>query len=345
MSAAGQAGASALPRAGRRGVLAAVGLVLLILALAAASLLVGPAGLSWRELLEAALSAEDSAARIVLLELRLPRTLLALLVGGSLGLAGAALQGLFRNPLAEPGVIGVSSCAALGAVTAFYTGAAIAIPLGLPLSGMAGSVLAMLILMALVARDGRIATLLLAGVALTSLSGALTALALNLSPNPYAAVEIAFWLMGSLADRGLDHVALVLPFMLAGWAVLLGCGRGLEALSLGEDTARSLGVQVGALRLRLLLGTALAVGSGVAVSGAIGFVGLIVPHLLRPLVDHRPAPLLWLSLLGGAALTLAADIAVRLLGGEVELRLGVATAVIGAPFFLWLVLHARRERP
>jgi iron complex transport system permease protein len=316
-------------------------LAALVLLLAVLSLLIGPTGFT-PELIAAAMRGERSA-RLILIELRLPRALLGLLVGGSLGLAGAALQGLFRNPLAEPGVIGVSGCAALGAVLAFYSGLSLQVPLALPLGGIAGALIAIGLLQGLALRDPRLATVLLAGVALAALSGALTALALNLSPNPYAVVEIVFWLMGSLTDRSLQHVLLVVPFMLAGWALMLSGARSLEALTLGEDTAQSLGVGLSSLRWRVVTGAALAVGAGVAVSGAIGFVGLIVPHLLRPFLGQRPGPLLAASALGGAALTLAADIAVRFVGGDNEVRLGVATAVIGAPFFFWLVLRNRRS--
>lgn len=316
-------------------------LLALCVVLALVSLCMGPAGFSPGIVLQALRG--EATAKLILIELRLPRLLLGLLVGGSLGLAGATLQGLFRNPLAEPGVIGVSGCAALGAVIAFYTGLSALLPLGLPLGGVAGALLAIALLLALAARDPRISTLLLAGVALSALASALTALALNLSPNPYATVEVVFWLLGSLSDRSLEHVWLALPFILIGAVLMLACGRGLEALTLGEDTARSLGISIARLRRLAVVGVALAVGAGVAVTGAIGFVGLIVPHLLRPFVGYRPAPLLWVSIPGGACLTLAADIAVRLIGGEVELRLGVATALIGAPFFLYLVLGLARR--
>jgi iron complex transport system permease protein len=318
-------------------------LLLACAAFSALSLCMGPHGFA-PGIVAQALAGEETG-RLILIELRLPRLLLGLLVGGTLGLAGATLQGLFRNPLAEPGVIGVSGCAALGAVIAFYTGVSTMLPLGLPLGGVAGALIAIMVLLALASRDPRISTLLLAGVALSALASALTALALNLSPNPYATVEVVFWLLGSLSDRSLEHVFLALPFILAGGALMLACGRGLEALTLGEDTARSLGISIGRLRRLAVIGVAFAVGASVAVTGAIGFVGLIVPHLLRPLVDHRPAPLLLISIPGGACLTLAADIAVRLIGGEVELRLGVATALIGAPFFLYLVLNLARRAP
>jgi len=317
-------------------------LLVLCVVLSAVCLCMGPNGFAPNVVVQALRGEEIS--RLILIELRLPRLLLGLLVGGTLGLAGATLQGLFRNPLAEPGIIGVSGCAALGAVIAFYSGLSAAVPLGLPLGGVVGALIAIALLLALAARDARISTLLLAGVALSALASALTALALNLSPNPYATVEVVFWLLGSLSDRSLEHVWLVLPFMVVGAALMLSSARGLEALTLGEDTARSLGISIVRLRSLAVVGAALAVGAGVAVTGAIGFVGLIVPHLLRPLVGYRPAPLLLVSIPGGACLTLAADIAVRLVGGDVELRLGVATALIGAPFFLYLVLNMARRQ-
>ncbi len=201
----------------------------------------------------------------------------------------------------------------------------------------------MALIYALAGRNSSVLTLILAGVAVNSFAGALTALALNLAPSPYAVLEIVFWLLGSLADRSMDHVALAAPLMAAGWALLLVGGRGLDALTLGEDTAESLGVDLGRLRVLVVLGTALAVGAAVSVSGVIGFVGLVVPHLLRPLVGHRPSRLLAASALGGAALVLAADVAVRILFPVPELKLGVLTALIGAPFFFALVLRSRRS--
>jgi len=315
-------------------------------ALFAASLATGYAPLDLGAGIADSLGGRDTLPALVVVEIRLPRALLGLLVGFTLGAAGAAMQGLLRNPLAEPGVIGVSGAAALGSVAAFYSGLAGAFALALPLGGIAGAILAIVLLQAIAGtRAGAGAgnwTLILAGIAINAFAGALTALALNLSPSPYAAMEIVFWLMGSLADRGLDHVALVLAPMILGWALLLGGGRGLDALTLGEDTARSMGVDVDGLRRRLVLGTALAVGAAVSVSGVIGFVGLVVPHLLRPLVGHRPGRLLLASGFGGAALTLAADLAVRLIDTRPEMQLGVVTALVGAPFLLHLVLSARR---
>lgn len=289
------------------------------------------------------LAGRPTLPALVLAELRVPRAALGLLVGFSLGLTGAAMQGWLRNPLAEPGLVGVSSAAALGAVVAFYSGLSAAWGLALPLGGMAGAAGAALLLNLMAARGAGTTSLVIGGIAINSLAGSLTALALNLAPNPYAALEIVFWLMGSLADRGMDQLWLVLPPMLAGWALTLSGARALDALTLGEDTARSLGFDLVSLRLRLIAGAALAVGSAVSVTGAVGFVGLVAPHLLRPLVGARPGRLLLVSGLAGACLTLAADIAVRLLPTKPELKLGVVTALVGAPFLIALIGRLRRE--
>jgi len=318
-------------------------LMLALLVLAAVSLNVGRAPLDAGSALVQWWRGESTLATLVLIELRLPRTLLAILVGASLGLAGAALQGLLRNPLAEPGIIGVSACAALGAVIAFYSGLSLTAPLALPLAGIAGALVAVVLLYALAGREASTLTLILAGVAINGFAGAATALALNLAPNPFAVTEIVFWMMGSLTDRSLSHLVLAAPLMIVGWALLLTGGRALDALTLGEDTAASLGVRLSRLRFMLVLGTALAVGSGVAVTGAVGFVGLVAPHLLRPFVAHQPSRLLMASALAGAVLVLAADIAIRLIPTGPELKLGVVTALIGAPFFLVLVMRLRRE--
>ena len=280
---------------------------------------------------------------IIVQDIRLPRALLGVLVGASLGLSGAALQGLLRNPLAEPGIIGASSTAALGATVVFYFGLAGASAFALPAAGMAGALLAVVLVYALAGRDASALTLILAGVAVSAFASALTALAINLAASAYAVLEITFWLLGSLADRSMQHVWIALPPMAVGWALLVSCARPLDALSLGEEAARSLGIGLGFVRFRLIAGTALCVGAAVAVSGAVGFVGLVVPHLLRPFVGHQPGRLLLPSALGGAVLVVLADIVVRLLSAGVEVRLGVVTALVGAPFFLWLVLRTRRS--
>jgi len=315
----------------------------IVLALFLGSLLIGPAGLSLRESLTGLFSGGGEATALVMREIRLPRAILAVMVGASLGLSGAALQGYLRNPLAEPGLIGVSSSAALGAVIALQTGLAAAHVLALPGMALAGALAAVLLLILLAGPRGGAFTLILAGIALSALAGALTSLVLNLSPNPYAAADIVFWMMGSLADRSFTHVWLALPLTLIGWLLLAGLGRGLDALTLGEDAAAALGVRLARLRLALVLGVAASVGAGVAVAGAIGFVGLIVPHLLRPLVGARPGRLLFASALGGAALLLAADIAVRLILPERDLKLGVLTAILGAPLFFHLIYKTRAE--
>ncbi len=318
-------------------------LSVLVLALFAASLLIGPAGLGVGTSLRALLAGQGEAAVLVMREIRLPRALLGLMLGASLGLSGAAMQGYLRNPLAEPGLIGVSSSAALGAVIALQSGLAAAVALALPLMALAGAVLSVLLLLALAGARGASLTLILAGIAISAFAGALTSLVLNLSPNPYAAAEIVFWMLGSLSDRSFTHVWLALPFMALGWALLAPLGRGLDALTLGEDAAAALGIRLSRLRLALVLGTASCVGAGVAVAGAVGFVGLVVPHLLRPAVGARPGRLLPASALGGAAMLLAADIATRLIAPERDLKLGVVTALVGAPLFLHLIYKTRKD--
>ena len=315
-------------------------LLALVVILSAVSMTSGRASIPLSAFADA-LTGADTPHATILLELRFPRAILAIAIGAALGLSGAVLQGLLRNPLAEPGLIGVSGTAALGAVIAFYSGLSMVWPFALPAGGMIGAGLSVALLYVLSGRDPSILTLILAGVAINAMSGALTTLALNLSPNPYAAYEVFFWLLGSLADRSLEHVALALPFVVAGIALLATTSRGLDALTLGEDVAQSLGINLFGLQARAIIGTALAVGASVAVAGVIGFVGLMVPHLLRPAVGHRPGRLLAASALGGAVLTLAADIAVRSVVVGPELKLGVLTALIGAPFFLMLVLKTR----
>jgi len=317
---------------------------LLLALLSVLSLLVGRVWMSPAQLLGAWRVDADPLAALILIELRLPRTVLALLVGAALGLSGAVLQGLTRNPLAEPGLLGVSSGAALGAVIAIHSGLALVFPLATPLLGLAGAFVAALLTLSLGRGDG-VLVLVLAGSAVSGVMLAGTALALNMAANPYAAYEISMWLMGSLADKSWDHVLLAGPFLLAGLAVLALSGRGLDALSLGETQARSLGVDLSRLRLQVLAGTALAVGAATAVAGAVGFIGLLAPHLVRPLVGHQPRRVLWPATLAGAALLLAADLGTRLLPFTQELKLGVLTVLVGTPFFVMLVLRLRKVAP
>ncbi|NKB45772.1 MAG: iron chelate uptake ABC transporter family permease subunit [Alphaproteobacteria bacterium] len=319
------------------------GLAALVVVLSVASLFIGRLGIGGVADLIAVQGQDSETFRILLIEVRLPRTVLALTVGATLGLSGAVLQGLLRNPLAEPFILGASSSAALGAVIVFYFGVAGGAALATPLGGVAGTMVATAALLALGGRAQEPLTLILAGVALNALAAALTSLALNLAPSPYAALEIVFWILGSFADRSLDHLVLALPLMGIGWVLLFSTWRALDALTLGEDAAASLGFNLAAIKIRAILGCAFAVGAAVATTGVISFVGLVVPHVLRPFVGYRPSRLLPASLLGGAALMLAADIGVRLIDTQLELKIGVVTALIGTPFFFHLLYVLRRS--
>jgi iron complex transport system permease protein len=316
-------------------------LVLLLLLAAAASLALGPVALSPMRIASALSGHGDRVARIIVIDLRLPRMAVSVLVGAMLGLGGAVLQGYLRNPLAEPAVLGSSNAAALGAVIALYFGLSEGHAVLLPLFAIAFAVASLALLFLLAGPSESPLTLILAGIAVSTLAGAGISLALNLSSNPFAAMEIMTWLMGSVENRTVAHFWIVLPCVLAGAVLLIGCGHSLDALSLGEDGAASLGVNLRALRWRILLGVAVGVGGAVAVSGAIGFVGLIVPHLLRPFTDRSPSAILLPSALGGAVLLTLADVMVRLIPTQAELKLGVITAFLGVPVFL---VHLMRER-
>lgn len=276
----------------------------------------------------------------IFLELRLPRALLGLCIGGVLGLSGAVLQGYLRNPLADPTVLGVSASAALGGVGAIYLGLNL-LPFGLFACAMLGSGSSILLLL-VISRNGGPIGFILGGMVLSTLAGALTAFVISIAPNPFAASEIINWLMGALTDRLMADVATALPFMALGVALLFSTGRALDALTLGENGARSLGIKLVRLQWIIVLGVGLAVGASVAVSGVVGFVGLIIPHLIRAIYGEQPSQILLPSALGGAILTLVADSLLRLLPGPSEVRLGIAMAVLGAPFFLLLLLRYRR---
>lgn len=279
----------------------------------------------------------------ILFELRLPRTILAVLIGAALGLSGAALQGYTRNPLADPGILGVSAMAAFGAVMTIYFGLTAATPWILPAAAIAGAVAGVLLLIALAGFTTSATTFVLAGIVLQTIAGAAVTLALSLAPNPWATQEIIDWMMGSLADRSFEEVRLAAPFIVLGAAMLLSLGRAFDALSLGEMSAASLGVDLRRTQIVLALGVGLAAGASVAVTGVISFVGLIVPHILRPFVGGSPRRLLVPSAIGGAALVLAADILVRLTPAASELRLGVALSALGGPFFLAMLISMRRR--
>jgi iron complex transport system permease protein len=305
--------------------------------LAALSIVVGRTTLGWD-----VWSSHDLVHRTILFELRLPRTLIGILVGAALGLSGAAMQAYLRNALAEPGTLGVSSMAALGAVASMFLGIAGMTPWSLPLFGVAGGIIGMATLFLLSGIAASVLTLVLAGVILGALAVAGISLALSLSPSPWAAAEIVRWLLGALTDRSMDDVTVAAPLIVAGAALIFTCRRSLDALILGEAGARSLGINLNRLQWRLAGGVGLLVGASVAVTGIIGFVGLVVPHLIRPLVGARPGALLLPSAIAGAALVLAGDILVRLLPGGSELQLGVVMSLVGAPFFFVLLYSMRR---
>ena len=280
-------------------------------------------------------------AALILAELRLPRALLAVVVGAGLGAGGAAMQGYLRNPLADPGLFGIAPGAALGAVAALWFGYA-ASPWLLPAFSLIGAGGAIALLAAIAGRTGGIALFTLAGLMVASLAGALTALAISMAPNAFAMSEIVMWLNGALTDRSWREVWLATPLVALGVLLLWRSGKSLDALTLGEPVARSLGVEPGRLLWLLIVGIGLTVGAGVAVAGIIGFVGLIVPHLVRPFTDSRPSQLIVPSALAGSLLVLVADSVVRILPLVTELRLGIALSLLGAPFFLWLLLRMRR---
>lgn len=319
-----------------------LGLSAAILVLVALSLGLGSEPLDIGHALARWFSEPEAIDVVILREIRLPRTLVALFAGATLGLAGAAMQGLLRNPLASPGLVGSSAGAALGAVSVLYFGAAAWHSQAVPFAGMAGSLAATGLVYLLAGREASITTLILAGVAINAFATAAMSLLLNLAPSPFAVRELVLWTLGDLSDRSMPDLLTMLPCTLAGWFLLIGTGRQLDALTLGERTASSLGVNAAALRLRVLVAVSLSVGAAVATTGMIGFIGLVVPHLLRPLVGHEPGRLLAISALGGAVLLLAADIGVRLIPSDIPLKVGVLTSLVGAPFFLWLILKSRR---
>ena len=319
-------------------------IVALLIPIVLVSLLAGRVWLSPSTLWHALWLPGPQLPTLIVTQLRLPRAVLALLIGATLGLSGAVLQGVTRNPLAEPGLLGVSTGAALGAVIAIYFGLASRLAVAAPLLGLVGALVAGLLTFVLGSGGGTI-SLILAGAAVSGLGAAGISLALNLAPNPLAANEITTWLLGSLADRSWLQVLLILPFVVIGCLLLVLTARALDALALGELQARSLGVNLRRIHLLALFGTALAVGACTAVSGVVGFVGLVAPHLVRPLVGHQPSRVLLPATLLGALLLLSADIATRLIRSGPELELGVFTSLIGTPFFFWLVVRLRKSAP
>ncbi len=285
----------------------------------------------------------DDPISMILFELRLPRVILGMLVGATLGLAGAALQGVLRNPLADPGIIGVSASAALGAVIAIHLGLAAIWVFSVPLFAMSGALLATLILLLVTTRDSSVLMLILVGIGISSLATALISLVMNLSASPMTIRDMVMWMLGSLENRTMRDLWMAGPFILIGWIMMIGTGQGLNALSVGEETAQTMGINLRWLKLRIVIGAALSVGAAVSICGAIGFIGLVVPHIVRALISREPGAILIPSALMGALLLTLADILTRLPLAGSPLRLGVVTALIGAPCFLYIIFHTRKE--
>lgn len=311
-----------------------------VLAIFAACLL-GSTPLAADRVLAAFFGGADAGDRLVVWSIRLPRALAAFLVGASLGLSGAALQGLLRNPLAEPGVLGVSATASLAATFSIYYGFVALNPWILPLAAIFGALAATALLALAAIRTRSVVTLILIGVGLSSFAGALMSLLMNLAPNPFSLSDMINWMLGSVANRSFDEIRLALPFMIAGGFILLATGRGLSALTLGEEAASGIGLNLRNQRIFTVLGAGLATGASVALAGAIGFVGIVAPHLIRPFVGHDPARSLIPSALLAGFILVIADIGVRIIPTDNELKLGVVAALLGAPFFVWIAMQRR----
>ncbi|MEM6746539.1 MAG: iron ABC transporter permease [Pseudomonadota bacterium] len=316
--------------------LSAAGLVAIF-----AACLIGSTPLPATRVLAALFGGASEGDQLVVWAIRLPRALAAYLVGAALGLSGAALQGLLRNPLAEPGVLGVSASASLFATFALYYGLVAANPWALPLAAIIGALMATSLLTLAAVRTPSVVTLILIGVGLSSFAGAAMSLLMNLAPNPFSLSDMINWMLGTVANRSFQEITFTAPFIAVGAGILLWQRRGLSALTLGEEAASGIGLNLKNQRIFTVIGAGLATGASVALAGAIGFVGIVAPHLVRPLVDHDPArSLIPSALLAGLILVLA-DIGVRVLPTDNELKLGVVAAIIGAPAFVWIAMQRR----
>ena len=354
MQAAGLATLRGYRQLGVNARLAIGGAALLALALIAAlvSLSLGPVDISAGDVAWIVLSAIGfetpgfgRTEQLVIEQIRLPRIIVGASVGMALGVAGATMQGLFRNPMADPGIIGVSAGGAVGAVVAIAAGLTGLFFLALPLFAFAGAISAAFLVYGIAVAGGRfsMATLLLAGVAVNAFLGAVVSAIIILLPNNEALREILFWLAGGLDARAWEHVRIATPLIVGSTAVLLLLARDLNLLMLGDDEARSMGVHVGVTRVVLLTVAALATGAAVAVSGTIAFVGLVTPHVLRLALGPDNRVLIPMSALGGAVFVMAADTIARMVIQPAELRVGILTAFVGAPFFIALLIKNKRQ--
>jgi iron complex transport system permease protein len=308
-----------------------------------AALVLGPTPLGAGDVLAALLGGGEAAARVIVWEIRLPRALAAFLVGAGLGLSGAALQGLLRNPLADPGVLGVSAAASLGATMTLFTGAAAVWAWAMPLAAVACALAATGLLAVAAARVGSVVTLILIGVGLSSFAGALMAAMMNFAPNPFSLSDMVNWMLGTVANRSFADIGFAAPFLLAGAGILFAAARGLSALALGEEAAAGVGLDVARARIAVVAGAGLATGAAVSLAGAIGFVGLVAPHLVRPWVGHQPGRTLAPAALLAGLMLLLADLVVRIAPGPAELKLGVVASLLGAPAFVWIAARRRAQ--
>ena len=320
-----------------------LGLFITLAGLFALALAAGPVAIAARDIFAALLGKGGAVESLIIVQLRLPRGVLAVLIGGALGLSGAALQGLLRNPLAAPDLFAAPQMAGFAAVLVLAFGGAGALSFYVPIAAVFGALLSVGVLIGVAGRRASLSVLILSGFGLSAAAAAATALVMTLSSNPFAILEIVFWLLGSLEDRSWRHVVMAAPFIVVGACLLFTTGARLRTLVLGDEAARSLGVDVAALRLTIIIATALCVGGAVAVAGNIGFVGLIAPHLMRPIFGHDPGRLLLPSALTGASLLLLADIIVRLIPAQSDVKVGIVTSLIGVPFLLAAVMRERRS--
>lgn len=312
------------------------GLIVASALLMLAAIMLGSTPLGTRHILQALMGQGSPGDAIVLWEIRLPRAMAAYAVGAALGLSGAALQGLLRNPLAEPGVLGVSASASLFATFTLYFGFSAISSLVLPLAAIAGALVATSFLAVIALRVNSVIALILIGVGISSFSGALMTLLMNLAPNPFSLSDMINWMMGTVANRSFEDILFAAPFLILGAVLILSSGRDLSAFTLGEEAASGIGVSLTTVRMKIVFGTGFCTGAAVAIAGAVGFVGIVAPHLVRPHVDHEPSATLLPSALLGGVILVAADIFIRVAPTTAELKLGVVAALLGAPIFVWI---------
>ncbi|MGV0036628.1 MAG: FecCD family ABC transporter permease [Candidatus Azotimanducaceae bacterium WSBS_2022_MAG_OTU7] len=313
-----------------------IGLVVTSVLLLLAALMLGSTPLGAGHIAQVLLGNGSKGDAMVLWEIRLPRAMAAYVVGAALGLSGAALQGLLRNPLAEPGVLGVSASASLFATFTLYFGFSALSSLVLPLAAIAGALVATTFLAFVASRVNSVVALILIGVGISSFSGALMTLLMNFAPNPFSLSDMINWMMGTVANRSFDDILFAAPFLVLGAILIMSSGRDLSAFTLGEEAAFGVGVSLKKVRMKIVFGTGFCTGAAVAIAGAVGFVGIVAPHLVRPHVDHEPSATLLPSALLGGVILIAADIFIRVAPTATELKLGVVAALLGAPIFVWI---------